>query len=731
MPAVVGAAEPDWSALGREYSGDIQPLVARFCHDCHSAEQAEAEVDLTQFSALADVRKQPRVWQKVDRMLGDGQMPPPEADQPDSQQRARLQAWVRKYLTIEAAARAGDPGRVVLRRLNNAEYTYTLRDLTGVASLDPAREFPVDSAAGEGFTNTGNALAMSPALVTKYLDAAKEVAEHAVLLPDGVRFSPYKTRRDWTDETLAQIRDFYRQFTDARGSDTVNLQGIVFNTNEGGRLPVERYLAATLAEREPLTAGDKTIEAVASEGGLNAKYLRTLWASLIGDQPSLLLDRLRARWRAMKSDDVTDGSAAELTKEVSAWQKALWTFRTVGHIGKVGGPKSWLEPVSPLAASQEVRFKIPLTPDAKEFTLSLVAGDAGDGNEHDTVVWQSPRLVKPGRPDLLLRDVRPFLREADALRRQIFAKTADYLAAASEADAALGNADPAALSAKHDLDVEALRAWLDYLGIGTGGAVQLSGHFTKTLENASGHAFIQGWGVNETPLLVANSSDEHVRIPGNMKPHSVAVHPSPTVRAAVGWRSPLSAALRVEATVTHAHPECGNGVVWTLEVRRGATRRRLATGVAQGAKPVAVGPIEHLEIHAGDVVALVIGPRDRNHSCDLTALELKLTAEGENGKTWSLADGVSPNVLAGNPHADRFGNDAVWHFFTEADHQSGPAEPVVPASSLLAQWQAAPDAGAKQALAARLQKLLTEGLAAQTPPADAELYQQLASVSGP
>ena len=54
---------------------------------------------------------------------------------------------------------------VVLRRLSNTEYTYTLRDLTGVASLEPAREFPIDGAAGEGFTNTGNALVMSPALL--------------------------------------------------------------------------------------------------------------------------------------------------------------------------------------------------------------------------------------------------------------------------------------------------------------------------------------------------------------------------------------------------------------------------------------------------------------------------------------------------------------------------------------------------------------------------------------
>ncbi len=63
------------------------------------------------------------------------------------------------------------------------EYTYSIRDLTGVPSLDPAKEFPVDGAAGEGFTNVGAALVMSPALLTKYLDAAKDIASHAVLTP--------------------------------------------------------------------------------------------------------------------------------------------------------------------------------------------------------------------------------------------------------------------------------------------------------------------------------------------------------------------------------------------------------------------------------------------------------------------------------------------------------------------------------------------------------------------
>ena len=85
-------------------------------------------------------------------MLDSSQMPPPESRQPTELERAELKKWVHGYLTVEARATAGDPGPVVLRRLSNAEYTYTLRDLTGVESLQPAREFPVDGAAGEGFT---------------------------------------------------------------------------------------------------------------------------------------------------------------------------------------------------------------------------------------------------------------------------------------------------------------------------------------------------------------------------------------------------------------------------------------------------------------------------------------------------------------------------------------------------------------------------------------------------
>lgn len=719
------ADPPEFSTFDQSYQSEIRPIISRHCDKCHSSEVMEAEIDLSAFKSLSQVRKNSSVWQKVGEMLDSGQMPPKDAPQPSAADRTRLQQWIHGYLKLEAKALAGDPGRVVLRRLNNVEYTNTIRDLTGIRTLQPAREFPVDSAAGEGFTNLGNALVMSPALITKYLDAAKDVANHAVLLPDGIQFSPSVTARDWTDERLARIRGLYARFTDSRGATQVNLQGIVFDTNGGGRLPIDRYLEATLAERESLIAGRRTVEAIARERGLSPKYLGLLWNALTSQEPSFLLDSLRARWRTAKPTD-----AARLAADIARWQQALWRFTSVGHIGKLGGPKAWMEPVSPLTTKSEFRFKLPEATENEKISVYLTALDAGDGNEQDFVVWQQPRLVAPGRPDLLLRDVRKVTRELSDLRDQMLATTANCLSAVAEAGVAQDKLDVADLAKRHKVDADILAAWLDYLGVGTGGPVEIDSHFTRKISNSAGYAFINGWGSDATPLIIANSSDQHVRVPGNMKPHSVAVHPSPTLQAAVGWRSPVSATMRVEAKVQHAHPECGNGVVWSLELRRGATRQRLGSGIAHGAKEVVLEPIEKLIVQPEDVVSLLIGPRDGNHSCDLTAVDLKLTVAGDGGKSWDLAQDVSSNVQDANPHSDRFGNQDVWHFYTEP--MTGvELKAVIPPGSLLAKWQTTEQPDEKQKLAIDVQKLLTGKQPAPKDSPDAQLHRQLVSLGGP
>src|SRR5205085_8841579 len=110
----------------------------------------------------------------------------------------------------EARTHAGDPGLVLARRLSNAEYNYTIRDLTGV-DLRPTREFPVDPANPEGFDNSGESLTMSPALLNKYLLAAREVADHMVLKPDAIDFAshPMLVETDREKYAIQRIINFY------------------------------------------------------------------------------------------------------------------------------------------------------------------------------------------------------------------------------------------------------------------------------------------------------------------------------------------------------------------------------------------------------------------------------------------------------------------------------------------------------------------------------------------
>ena len=360
----------------------ILPILKERCITCHSTEKQKGDLDLERFASLDLVKRDPVVWEHTLEQLANSEMPPKGKPQLDPEQKTTLTKWVHSTLDQVALASAGDPGPVVLRRLSNMEYAYTIRDLTGVDSLDPAREFPVDGAAGEGFTNAGAALVMSPALLTKYLDAAKEIASHAVLLPDGIRFSPSNSPQDWTDETMAKIRAIYARHTvTGEGSQTTQ-QGIKLDTGTGGgRLPLASYLDA--------------LQGRGSTEGLSAKYLGILRAALSGTQRSVLLDPLRVKFKDRRLT----------VADIEPWQQVLWRFATVGHIGKENGPKAWQEPVTPLASQHELRVKLTAPKDETTMTIFLAASDVSEVKAMGAAVWENARLVTKGAKDVMLRDI--------------------------------------------------------------------------------------------------------------------------------------------------------------------------------------------------------------------------------------------------------------------------------------------------------------------------------------
>ena len=247
------------SAEQREsYEKQIQPLLVRACGNCHGKEPKDNDLDLTRFGTAQAILAKTKMLGDVAERLRLGDMPPKEAPQPTEAEREQLLNWINAALDAEAAARAGDPGPVTLRRLSNAEYDNAIRDLTGVEMRPTrAREFPTDSVGGEGFANVGDAMPVTPELVERYHQTARDVAARVVLLPSGFRFSPSTERPDWTEEALKPLRSFHAR-----------------HAGPNGEPPLATHLAATLKHRDRLArGGTAAIVAVAAEEKLHATYL--------------------------------------------------------------------------------------------------------------------------------------------------------------------------------------------------------------------------------------------------------------------------------------------------------------------------------------------------------------------------------------------------------------------------------------------------------------------------
>jgi hypothetical protein len=196
--------------LDQQFTQTVRPFVAQYCAPCHSGAKPTAQLDLKSYTTMDSVVSDHPRWALVLQKLTAKEMPPKAMPQPSDEARQQVIDWIQAMRLSEAQKNAGDPGRVLPRRLSNAEYNYTIRDLTGV-DLRPGREFPVDPANTSGFDNSGESLTMSPALLKKYLEASRDIADHMVLTPDGLAFSPHPmlAETDRQKYAIDRIVNFY------------------------------------------------------------------------------------------------------------------------------------------------------------------------------------------------------------------------------------------------------------------------------------------------------------------------------------------------------------------------------------------------------------------------------------------------------------------------------------------------------------------------------------------
>lgn len=352
------SAAPAWK--------DAEVVLKAKCYECHNPKKTKGEVDLQQFAADPQLAKHFEVWLKVKDTIENGDMPPPKAHQMSDQENKTLLGWVNGELDALAAAQSGDPGPVTMRRLTNAEYDYTIRDLTG-HDYSLAKEFQTDGGGGEGFSNTGDVLFMSPAALDKYFGAARKVADFATIMPGtGIVFNPQRIGLRGPEQVKAQAQQaLYVWYQQKSGP---------FLPKDFDDMREADYMVACWKHKHFKTP----LEQLAKEGGLQLPFLQN-WNNLVNatEPKSRFLDLTRVAWRELPAPDAA--KPGQVPQAVIDGAKAIQAQLL-----------SWNNPKKPGSGVQRYQqdadgiraYQMNIDVKGKKQAF-LCIGDDGDGNKGD------------------------------------------------------------------------------------------------------------------------------------------------------------------------------------------------------------------------------------------------------------------------------------------------------------------------------------------------------------
>lgn len=164
------------------FESAVQPVLAAYCVRCHGAEQQKGDRrfdqlngDIPNDNALVEL-------QDVLDQLNLSEMPPASAKQPTDDERRQVINWLTARIERYHQMRKSHQSQTVLRRLNAREYRHTVSDLLQLpmTMFDPTSTFPQDQTVGH-LDNVGSRLVTSGYLLSRYLQAAEEVIDKALL----------------------------------------------------------------------------------------------------------------------------------------------------------------------------------------------------------------------------------------------------------------------------------------------------------------------------------------------------------------------------------------------------------------------------------------------------------------------------------------------------------------------------------------------------------------------
>lgn len=167
------------STTGAQSAGDLlNTTINQYCLACHNDSLSTADVSFQNLD-LSEVANHGALQEKVLSQLRNRRMPPMEMPKPSEAVYNELVSWLESEID-EIAATAPNPGRTdTFHRINRAEYANSVRDLLNI-DVDVEELLPADDIDAYGFDNMADVLTVSPALMERYLSAARKTARLAI-----------------------------------------------------------------------------------------------------------------------------------------------------------------------------------------------------------------------------------------------------------------------------------------------------------------------------------------------------------------------------------------------------------------------------------------------------------------------------------------------------------------------------------------------------------------------
>lgn len=399
------------SARGDELSDPTRTLIRDLCAECHQAENSEAGINLDALSTRNDFALDFRTWRRVVDQLKQNLMPPETASsQPTPDQRRQLVSLIQENLSAAANEHDGDPGRVVIRRLTSAEYGYSIRDLAGI-ELDVERGFVSDAVGGAGFTNTGIVQFTQDSVLERYLDAARQVADHAVVGTGPLLFFQDAGPTGLELSAIDRILKIYR----AHGFRTA--------AGEGGlAFGLEKYPQAFLCawryrHRQRLGRPDVTLQTLAAEADLDFRFAEYIHKLLVAEAPTFPTSRITTAWQNLPAP--TNGGSQEIHEVAEECRNIALLLRNWQD--RFGANTDAKEEAPVLRADRfdvqqkqlfEMNINWPENTDAAHLVISVESAN-GDGSPNAVILWKNPRIQ--------FRDYAKRLADPEPLRNSLTA----------------------------------------------------------------------------------------------------------------------------------------------------------------------------------------------------------------------------------------------------------------------------------------------------------------------